>query len=182
MIRKAVVLGGIAGIVTILAAFVFSEAMVKKEPYVERLLESEHFRNGRTVAMVCELTAYCPGACCNTEHVTGDNGELAIDWSDQLAVGGLSIRALLDSGIRPAAVDSSLIPFGSIIDCDGVLYVALDRGGAIRGTRIDLAMDAHDECVEFGRRRNRTVTVHVPRSPSAVVGMIREKYGLRGDR
>ena len=106
MIRKAVVLGGIAGIVTILTAFVFSEAMVKKEPYVERLLESEHFRNGRTVAMVCELTAYCPGACCNTEHVTGDKGELAIDWSDQLAVGGPVLRRAAQGQLlmRQAAV------------------------------------------------------------------------------
>ncbi|RPI96186.1 MAG: hypothetical protein EHM32_03835 [Spirochaetales bacterium] len=90
-------------------------------------------------------------------------------------------RSWIQASDRPQ-VDSSLIPFGSIIDCDGVLYVALDRGGAIRGTKIDLAMDEHDECVEFGRRRNRTVTVHVPRSPSAVVGMIRGKYGFGGDR
>lgn len=182
MIRRAVVSGGIAVIVTILAAFVFSEAMVKKEPHIERLLESELFRKGETMAMVCEITAYCPGACCNTEFVPGDNGESAIDWSDQLAVGGLSIRALLDSGIRPAAVDTSLIPFGSIIDCGGVLYVALDRGGAIKGAKLDLAMGAHDECVAFGRRRNRIVTVHIPHSPSAVVGMIKKKYGSQGDR
>lgn len=182
MIRKAFVSGAIVGTITILAAFVLSEAMVKKEPYLVRLLESEHFRGGRTVDMLCEVTAYCPGPCCNTEHATGDDGTTALDWSDQLAAGGLSITSLLAAGLRPAAVDTTVIPFGSIIDCDGVLYVALDRGGAIKGARLDLAMDTHDESVEFGRRSGQAVRIHLPRSPRRVVGMIREKYGSRGDR
>ena len=70
MIRKAFVSGVIVGTITILAAFVLSEAMVKKEPYLVRLLESEHFRGGRTVDMLCEVTAYCPGPCCNTPAVS----------------------------------------------------------------------------------------------------------------
>lgn len=177
MIKKAVVSGCIVGIVTILAAFVLSEAMVAKEERLERLLKSGHFVNGRTLRLVCDVTAYCPGACCNTGHASGDDGSRLLDWSDQLAVGGLSISSLLKEGLRPAAVDTSVIPFGSIIDYDGVLYVALDRGGAIKGTRLDLAMKTHDESVEFGRRPRQIVTVHIPRSPARVVGLIKEQYG-----
>jgi len=177
MIRKVFVFGGIAFCVTILAAFVLSEAMVKKESFIERQLSARNFRNGRSLGLICEITAYCPGPCCNTAHVQGEDGVVSRDWSDRLAVGGLSIRALLREGVRPAAVDTSYIPFGSIIEYDGVLYVALDRGGAIKGGRLDLAMPTHGECIDFGRRTGCPVTVHVPNSPSLVVMALKKKFG-----
>jgi len=180
MIRKAFLLGGAVIGVTILAAFVLSEAMVKKESFAERMLETRNFRAGRTVDMVCEITAYCPGPCCNTEYISEEDGPAVLDWSDRLAVGGLSITALLGENLRPAAVDTSIIPFGSVIDYEGVLYVALDRGGAIKGARLDLAMPTHEECVRFGRRAGRSVTVHIPDSPSRAVRTIREKFGESG--
>ncbi|MBP7602297.1 MAG: 3D domain-containing protein [Spirochaetes bacterium] len=180
MIRKAFFFGSVVIGVTILAAFVLSEAMVKKESFAERMLETRNFRDGRTVELVCEITAYCPGPCCNTEYISGEDGPAVLDWSDRLAVGGLSITALLGEGLRPAAVDTSIIPFGSVIDYEGVLYVALDRGGAIKGARLDLALPSHEECVLFGRRAGRSVTVYVPNSPSRAVRMIREKFGDAG--
>lgn len=67
------------------------------------------------------------------------------------------------SGMRArrgvVAVDTSVIPLGTrlyIETTDGSFSygyaVAGDRGGAIRGNRIDLFMDTRSECLQFGRR------------------------------
>lgn len=68
------------------------------------------------------------------------------------------------SGMRArrgvVAVDTSVIPLGTrlyIESADGSYTygyaVAGDRGGAIRGNKIDLFMDTRNECMQFGRRR-----------------------------
>ena len=64
------------------------------------------------------------------------------------------------SGVAPyygvVAVDSSVIPLGSRLYVDGYGYAtALDRGGAIRGNRIDLFFESLDEAIRWGVRRVR---------------------------
>lgn len=54
------------------------------------------------------------------------------------------------SGVRPqagrtVAADPS-IPFGTRLIINGQEYVVEDRGGAIKGNRIDIYCDSHDEC------------------------------------
>ncbi len=67
------------------------------------------------------------------------------------------------SGMRArrgvVAVDTSVIPLGTrlyIESTDGSFTygyaIAGDRGGAIRGNKIDLFMDTRSECLQFGRR------------------------------
>ena len=50
------------------------------------------------------------------------------------------------------AVDTSVIPFGTKVVISGQVYVAEDRGGAIKGNRIDMFFMTHKEAVRWGRR------------------------------
>lgn len=53
---------------------------------------------------------------------------------------------------RTIAVDTSVIPFGTKVVINGQVYVAEDRGGAIKGNRIDMFFMTHKEAVRWGRR------------------------------
>ncbi len=50
------------------------------------------------------------------------------------------------------AVDTSVIPFGTKVIINGQVYVAEDRGGAIKGNRIDMFFMTHKEALQWGRR------------------------------
>ena len=53
---------------------------------------------------------------------------------------------------RTIAVDTSVIPFGTKVVINGQVYVAEDRGGAIKGKRIDMFFMTHKEALRWGRR------------------------------
>lgn len=53
---------------------------------------------------------------------------------------------------RTIAVDTSVIPFGTKVVINGQVYVAEDRGGAIKGNRIDMFFMTHKEALRWGRR------------------------------
>lgn len=63
------------------------------------------------------------------------------------------------NGISTIAVDSSVIPLGSLLYIDGYGYaIAADTGGAIHGNIIDLYLNSYDECINWGRQN---VTVNL---------------------
>lgn len=76
-----------------------------------------------------KITAYCPGACCNSKHTLSG----IIDYSDSAAIGGVSLTGMLKKGIAVVAVDPTIIPLGSAVNINGTMYMALDTGGAIEG-------------------------------------------------
>lgn len=83
-----------------------------------------------------KATAYAPGP-----H---DNGQ----WGDKTYMG---------TQVRPGviAVDPRVIPLGSRLyiefaDGSGMYGVAEDTGGAIKGNKIDIAMQSVDQAYEFG--------------------------------
>lgn len=53
---------------------------------------------------------------------------------------------------RTIAVDPKVIPYGSKVKIDGKEYIAEDCGGAIKGNRIDIFVDNHDNTLEQGVR------------------------------
>ncbi|MDE6435704.1 MAG: 3D domain-containing protein [Lachnospiraceae bacterium] len=53
---------------------------------------------------------------------------------------------------RTLAVDTNEIPFGTRLVINGQVYVAEDRGGAIKGKRIDMFFYTHKEALRWGRR------------------------------
>lgn len=88
----------------------------------------------------CVITAYCHCAkCCGkTDGITA---------SGDKATEGVTI-----------AMDKSM-PFGTKIYIDGVgERIVQDRGGAIKGNRIDLYFDSHQEALNFGRQ-TKQVTI-----------------------
>ena len=86
---------------------------------------------------VCRVSAYCkenyPHICNNGDSSTTSTGVIPI-------VG------------RTIAVDPNIIPYGSEVTINGHTYIAEDCGGAIKGNRIDILFETHQEALEFGIR------------------------------
>ena len=96
---------------------------------------------------IYELTAYCPcAACCDSfgeNRPTDQNGNpIVYTATGAIANAGTTI-----------AVDPSVIPYGSEIQIYGHTYIAQDTGGAIKGNRIDVYFNDHQEALVFGRQR-----------------------------
>lgn len=83
-----------------------------------------------------EATAYCScEKCCGK-------------WADGITKIGTKAK----SG-HTVAVDPRVFPLGSCLRIDSRHYRAEDIGGAIRGHRIDIFHDTHEEALEFGRKK-----------------------------
>ena len=99
------------------------------------------------------VTAYCPGPCCCGPHADG------------ITAGGRPITA--NDG-RFVAADTALLPFGTLLRVpgyhDGRPVEVLDRGGAIRGRRLDVFFPDHAEAVSWGVREVDVLLVR--RSPA----------------
>ena len=84
------------------------------------------------------ITAYCPcEKCCGK-------------WSD-----GITATGTTATEGRTVAVDPSVISLGSVVYFEGVDglvsgYVAEDTGGAIKGNKIDLFFDSHQDALDWG--------------------------------
>ena len=80
-----------------------------------------------------ETTAYCAcAACCGKSD--------GITASGARATAGRTIAA------------PRTYAFGTEIEIDGNVYVVEDRGGAIKGNRIDIFFDSHSAANQYGRR------------------------------
>lgn len=88
------------------------------------------------------LTAYCPCPICCGVYSNMTNPTTA---SGTRATAG-----------RTIAADTSKFPFGTQLVINGQVYTVEDRGGAIKGNRIDIYFNTHQEAINFGRR-NATV-------------------------
>lgn len=83
----------------------------------------------------CVLTAYC---CEKYRHICGTG--------TGLTASGLPVQPGM------VAVDPDVIPLGSRVFINGVEYLAADIGGSIKGNKIDIAMETHQEADAFGRQ------------------------------
>lgn len=79
------------------------------------------------------LTAYCNCTSCCGQYA-----------------GGPTATGTTPTAGRTIAVDPSVIPYGSRVVINGNTYVAEDCGGAIKGNRIDVYFDSHEEALNFG--------------------------------
>lgn len=90
------------------------------------------------------LTAYCSCQICCGEYAlnrpTDENGDPIVYTS---------IGAIAKAGTT-IAVDPSIIPYGTEVKINGHTYIAQDCGGAIKGNRIDVYFDKHQEALQFG--------------------------------
>ena len=84
------------------------------------------------------LTGYCPCPICCGSY---SNMENPVTASGTIATPG-----------RTIAADTSIFPFGTKLLINGQIYTVEDRGGAIKGNRIDIFFATHQEALIFGRR------------------------------
>lgn len=89
------------------------------------------------------LTAYCSCYECCGEYALNR----PVDSNGNEIVYG-SIGEVLTEGYS-IAVDPNVIPYGTEVVIDGVMYKAQDCGGAIKGNEIDVYFADHKKAQEF---------------------------------
>ncbi len=60
---------------------------------------------------------------------------------------------------RTIAVDPDMIPLGTKVEIDGIIYIAEDTGGSIIGNRIDLLLETHEQALQWGMQQ-KTIKVY----------------------
>ena len=91
-----------------------------------------------------KLTAYCPCTkCCGkwgeNRHKDANGNIIVVTASGRYAKANWTVAA-----------DTSVLPFGTRIYINGYEYEVQDRGGAVKGNRIDIYFDDHQEALNFG--------------------------------
>lgn len=86
-----------------------------------------------------KLTAYCPcEICCGIWSNNRPNG---------IVYGAIGEELKENYSI---AVDPDVIPYKAEVIINGHVYKAQDCGGAIKGNRIDVYFEDHDDALKFG--------------------------------
>ncbi|HMO50459.1 MAG TPA: 3D domain-containing protein [Kiritimatiellia bacterium] len=110
-----------------------------------------------------EVTGYCPcEICCGWTRTWYGKPVIAYgpNKGKPKAVGITASGAKARRGT--IAADTSIFPFGTVMYVPGYGYgVVEDRGGAIKGYKIDLYFSSHQTAREWGRVR-REVKVWLP--------------------
>lgn len=96
---------------------------------------SGSYIRGDAYAEPFTITAYCPCTTCCGPNATGTTAS--------------GVQATANHTI---AVDKDVIPLGTHVWIDGKEYVAEDTGGAIKGNRIDIFFNSHQEALNYGVR------------------------------
>jgi 3D (Asp-Asp-Asp) domain-containing protein len=65
---------------------------------------------------------------------------------------GITASGTVATAGRTIAADTSQFSFGSKLVIDGHTYTVEDRGGAIRGNRIDIFFSSHEKALQWGVR------------------------------
>lgn len=113
-----------------------AEIIVDGQPWTGPTFDGRPIRPARTVTM--RTTAYSP-----------DEQSCGV-WADGITASGMSVWT---NGMKLAAADPSL-PFGTILtvpgynDCQPI--PVLDRGGAIKGNRLDVLYPTHSTARKWG--------------------------------
>lgn len=75
-------------------------------------------------------------------------------WADGVTASGYSVET---NGFKLVAADTRLLPFGTILTIPGYHnerpVPVLDRGGAIKGDRLDVLFPTHEQAMQWGKRR-----------------------------
>ena len=95
--------------------------------------ETAEHGSGRDLGQF-KLTAYCPCYQCSE------------GWGRMTSSGRLAQER------HTIATDPSVIPEGTRVEINGVVYTAEDIGGGVRGNHIDIFYESHEECLQFGVR------------------------------
>ena len=113
--------------------------------------------------MTLEVTGYCNcGKCCSWERGGwfGLGGPVFSSGPNKGKPKEVGVTASGTKARRGTiAADTSVLPFGTVIHVSGYGYGRVeDRGGAIKGGKLDLWFSSHDDALVWGRKK---VTVQV---------------------
>lgn len=87
-------------------------------------------------------TAYCPCEKCCGSYARNRPGGIVYTASGEVATAGVTIAA-----------DWTIYPPGTVVEIEGMgTYIVHDKGGAIKGQRIDLYFEDHAAALDFGRQ------------------------------
>lgn len=109
--------------------------------------------------MTFEVTGYCNcGICCGWERSWFGLGSPVIAYGPNK--GKPKEVGITANGSRArrgtVAADTAVLPFGAIVFVDGYGYGKVeDRGGAIKGNKLDLWFPSHAAAARWGRRTMR---------------------------
>lgn len=97
-------------------------------------------------------TGYCPcAACCGKTN-------------------GVTASGVIARTNHTIAADTGVLPFGTQVVINGKVYTVEDRGGAIRGNRIDIFFGSHQEALNYGKQTVRVYRyVGTSENASAVI-------------
>jgi len=101
------------------------------ESNIKSQVKTEYIRRSLGIFIV---TAYCPGECCCADDA---DGITACGWK-------------INIGDKFCAADP-MIPFLKVLDIEGYGIVpVLDRGGKIKGNKLDVFFWTHEEALKWG--------------------------------
>lgn len=117
----------------------------KEETEKEGETEEEKETEEKTEWMVFKATAYCPcEKCCGDWAKNRPNG-IVYTANGEVAKEGVTIAA-----------DWDVLPPGTEVEIEGIgIRKVQDRGGAIRGNRIDIYFETHKQALKFGVQKVR---------------------------
>lgn len=102
-----------------------------------RWFDGRPIRPAGTMTMV--VTAYSPD-----ERSCGK-------WADGITASGYSVWT---NGMKLVAADTSILPLGTLVSIPGYdgedVVPVLDRGGAIKGKRLDVLYPSHERALQWG--------------------------------
>lgn len=113
----------------------------------QKLSGSKTYRVGQGAVNMTSLgvfrtTAYCPCRKCSS------------GWGGRTSTGAIA------SAGHTIAVDPRVIPYGTQIMINGIVYTAEDRGGAVKGNHIDIYFNTHAETRAYGSRNVEVFLIH----------------------
>ncbi|MFD0591090.1 G5 domain-containing protein [Paenibacillus sp. GCM10027627] len=126
-----------------------------KSAGVMTVTKGDYTFNAKKVLKNVTLTAYSAG-----ESSTG-KGEDHPDY-------GITASGTRVKEGRTIAVDPNVIPIGWWVYIEGIGFRrAEDKGGAVKGNKIDVYFDSNSHAMKFGRKKGYTVYILGPNKPTA---------------
>lgn len=103
--------------------------------------EDSHNHNGLQSLGIFRTTGYCPCYRCSE------------GWGRRTSTGATATAS------HTVAVDPRVIPYGTKLMIEGVIYTAEDRGGGVKGNHIDIFFDSHTQTRQHGSRQQEVFLV-----------------------
>ena len=98
-------------------------------------------------ATTTPVTATSSGECIGTFTVTAYCGCKKCSGGNSKTASGTT-----PTEGRTIAADTSILPFGSQVVIDGVVYTVEDRGSGVNGNHIDIFFSTHAKALAYGRK------------------------------